>query len=97
MTESKRIKELSIKVGELEKQVADLKERYMFSNTIIHNMVVANQSAWIEWKQGRGADAAMNWIQNGLIGPGHIPDTEQTPQEWCDSNSVEHHEQEAPH
>lgn len=40
----------------------------------IHNMVVAEQAAWIEWKHGRGADAAMQWIENGLIGPGHIPD-----------------------
>ena len=40
---------------------------------IIHDMVVANQAAWIEWKHGGGADAAMEWVENGLAGPGMIP------------------------
>lgn len=40
---------------------------------IIHDMVVANQAAYIEWKYGGGAEAAMQWIENGLDGPGHIP------------------------
>jgi len=34
------------------------------------------QAAWIEWMHGRGADAAMQWIENTLDGPGLIPDTE---------------------
>lgn len=41
---------------------------------IVHDMVVANQSAWIEWQHGKGAEAAMSWIHNGLWGPGHLPD-----------------------
>lgn len=41
---------------------------------IIHDMIVAQQAAWIEWRHGAGADAAMKWIENGLRGPGHIPD-----------------------
>lgn len=40
---------------------------------IIHDMTVANQAAWIEWRHGKGAEAAMQWIENGLSGPGHIP------------------------
>lgn len=40
---------------------------------IIHNMTVAQQAAWIEWQHGAGAEAAMQWIENGLAGPGHIP------------------------
>lgn len=60
---------------------------------IIHDMVCANQAAWIEWRHGRGADAAMEWIENGLIGPGHIPD-ENAPygkeaQAWMDANRAE--------
>lgn len=31
------------------------------------------QAAWIEWKHGRGAEAAMQWIENALWGPGLIP------------------------
>jgi len=41
---------------------------------IIHDMVVSNQAAYIEWQHGKGAEAGMRWIANGLFGPGHIPD-----------------------
>lgn len=44
---------------------------------IIHNMTVAQQAAWIEWQHGAGADAAMQWIENGLAGPGHVPDEDE--------------------
>jgi hypothetical protein len=50
-----------------------LKLQLRQANAIIHNMVVANQAAWIEWQHGKGADSAMHWIHNGLVGPGHIP------------------------
>jgi len=75
-------------------KIKKLKEQLQFSNTIIHNMVVANQAAWLEWQEGKGSEKAMSWIHNGLFGPGHIPDNteKQKPQEWFDSNVVEHHE-----
>lgn len=57
---------------------------------IIHDMVVAQQAAWIEWQHGRGAEAGMTWIQNGLVGPGHIPDEDEPygkeAQAWYDAN-----------
>lgn len=40
---------------------------------LIHNMVVGQQSAWIEWQRGHGAEAAMTWIHNALAGPGALP------------------------
>lgn len=43
----------------------------------LHDHITANQAAWIEWKHGAGAEAAMGWIQNGLAGPGHIPDEDE--------------------
>lgn len=43
-------------------------------NEIIHDQGVAMQAAWIEWKHGKGAEAAMQWIEAELEGPGHIPD-----------------------
>ncbi len=57
-----------------------------------HNdMIVAMQSAYIEWKHGGGAEAAMSWIENTLDGPGLIPD-EGAPygkeaQAWFDANN----------
>jgi hypothetical protein len=57
---------------------------------IIHDMVVAQQAAWIEWQHGEGAEAAMRWIHNGLCGPGHIPDEDapygKEPQAYFDAN-----------
>lgn len=44
---------------------------------VIHDMTVANQAAWIEWQHGDGADSAMEWIENGLIGPGLIPEDDE--------------------
>lgn len=39
-----------------------------------NDLIVTMQAAWIEWQHGRGAEAAMEWIQNTLVGPGQIPD-----------------------
>lgn len=60
--------------------------QYMLGQCI-HNMVVAEQAAWIEWQHGAGAEDAMQWIENGLIGPGHIPDHDgKSAQEYFDAN-----------
>ncbi|MCL8299407.1 hypothetical protein [Pseudomonas mosselii] len=32
----------------------------------------------VEWQEGKGADAAMQWIYNGLAGPGELPPAEET-------------------
>jgi len=60
---------------------------------IIHDQVVANQAAWIEWQHGKGAEAAMVWVQNGLLGPGHIPDESEPwandPQAYYDANKAD--------
>ena len=40
---------------------------------IIHDLTVGQQAAWIEWKHGEGAEAAMVWIENALAGPGLLP------------------------
>ena len=32
----------------------------------------------IEWQHGQGADAAMQWIWNGLAGPGELPPESET-------------------
>ena len=60
---------------------------------IIHNQVVANQAAWIEWQHGKGAEAAMGWVHNGLWGPGHIPDESEPwatdPQAYYDANQAD--------
>lgn len=58
---------------------------------VIHDMIVANQAAWIEWQHGKGAEAAMTWVHNGLAGPGLIPEDDEPyatePQAWYDANN----------
>ncbi|WP_438391126.1 hypothetical protein [Caballeronia sp. DA-9] len=52
--------------------------------------LVAMQAAWIEWRHGKGAEEAMQWIENTLSGPGLIPDEDapygKEPQAWFDAN-----------
>ena len=45
---------------------------YLFARNII-----AMQSAVIEWENGKGAAAGMQWIWNTLFGPGQIPDEDE--------------------
>ena len=69
-------------------QETDRRKRLTFTlSQCIHNMVVAEQSAWIEWKHGKGAEVAMEWIENGLMGPGHLPEHDGlTAQEYFNAN-----------
>jgi len=71
--------------------IEKLKGQLLFGNQIIHNMVVANQSAYIAHAAGK-TDNAMDWIENGLEGPGHLPDNpdKKTAQQWYDDNVVEY-------
>lgn len=87
------------KLARVKRELADMTDRaerlYEEAKTlgiIVHDMVTAEQAAWIEWQHGRGADAAMTWIHNGLCGPGHIPDEDapwgKDPQAWYDANKA---------
>lgn len=60
----------------LEQEIEKLKHANQISNKLISILIVTNQSAWIEWKYGKGAKAAMQWIENSLRGPGNIPTSE---------------------
>lgn len=40
---------------------------------VVEHQVLAMQAAWIEWKHGDGAEAAMQWIENTLDGPDLLP------------------------
>ena len=47
-----------------------------YSN-IIHNQVVANQSAVIDSIQSDSSEQGMVWIRNGLFGPGHLNEVQE--------------------
>lgn len=42
-----------------------------------HDQVVVMQAALIEWKHGKGAEAALQWIVNTLSGPGLLPSPDE--------------------
>ena len=92
MTDNKS-KNMSQQLAEARREIESLKAAVRLSNRIMHDQVVANQAAWIEWRHGKGAEAAMNWIQNGLFGPGHIPDENalwgKDAQAWFDAYQYE--------
>jgi hypothetical protein len=48
----------------------------IISTYSIERLTLAMQAAWIEWQHGRGAEHAMQWIENTLDGPGLIPEPE---------------------
>jgi len=72
----------------LSQQVDACKELIKTLDSMFHDNIVAMQASWIEWQHGEGADAGMQWIENTLEGPGHIPDSDQQfwdmPQAWHD-------------
>lgn len=55
-----------------------------------HDLLVTMQAAIIEWRHGRGAEAAMLWVENTLDGPGLLPDANdpygRDPQMWMSAN-----------
>ena len=63
-------KRLQARVSQLEKSARDL-------SAMFNDKIVGEQAAYIEWKHGRGANAGMKWIANGLWGPGLIPDDDE--------------------
>ena len=55
---------------------------------MLNDQCVVMQAAWIEWKHGKGAEAAMTWIHNTLWGPGLLPEGpyDHDAQKWFDAN-----------
>lgn len=72
-----------------DKRIAALERRIDLDAKIMNNILVGNQAAWIEWQRGAGAEEAMIWVQNTLMGVG-IPDEDQPfakePQAWYSAN-----------
>jgi|SRR5690625_3453982 len=83
----------SPEIQELRKDAERAKRLTNDLSKIIHDMTVAQQSAWIEWRHGKGSEAAMAWVHNGLAGPGSIPDEDEPygkePQAWYDANRAD--------
>lgn len=88
-----RYEDHAASMDEIRAEKAGLSKLIQELGKIVHDMVVAEQAAWIEWRHGNGAEAAMVWIHNGLAGPGHIPDEDaaygKDAQAWFDANRAD--------
>ena len=86
---AKQAETVSSQTNEIERLKKSLNEL----GKIIQNITVGQQAAWIEWQHGKGAEEAMIWIENGLAGPGLIPDEDEPfgkeAQAWFDANNAD--------
>lgn len=53
------------------------REHLKFIAGMHHDLLVTMQAALIEWKHGKGAEAALQWIVNTLAGPGLLPGADE--------------------
>lgn len=76
-------------VAERDKRIAALERRLLSDAQIMNDLLVSNQAAWIEWQRGSGAEEAMEWVQNTLLGVG-VPEGSEPwakdPQAWYGAN-----------
>ena len=81
---------LSDREAESAQKDAKAKELSKMLAHIMHDQTTAMQSALIEWKHGKGAEAGLQWIVNTLMGPGLLPDFDAehgtNAQFWFDAN-----------
>lgn len=59
-------------------EVQDLRMLVKEMDLTFGRYLLGMRAAVIEWQHGQGADAGMQWIWNGLRGPGELPPEEET-------------------
>ncbi|MNP03549.1 hypothetical protein D3C76_954370 [compost metagenome] len=59
-------------------EIQDLRMLVKEMDLMFGRYLLDMRAAVIEWQRGKGADAAMQWIWNGLRGPGELPSEEET-------------------
>lgn len=64
-------------VQEMVFQIEDLRVKIKEMDRLFGRHILGNKSAVIEWTDGQGAEKAMEWIWNGLMGPGLLPPDEE--------------------
>lgn len=70
-------------------EVQDLRMLVKEMDLTFGRYLLGMRAAVIEWQHGQGADAGMQWIWNGLRGPGELPPEEETQaQAYFDSEVV---------
>lgn len=79
-------------VADRDKTIAALERQANTIAKIMNDLLVGNQAAWIEWQHGKGAEAAMEWVENSLAGCG-TPDEDapwsKEAQAWYSANKAD--------
>lgn len=65
-------------VRSLMNEIQDLRMLVKEMDLMFGRTLLGMRGAVIEWQHGQGADAGMQWIWNGLRGPGELPPEEET-------------------
>lgn len=59
-------------------EIQDLRMLVKEMDLMFGRYLLGMRASVVEWQKGKGADAAMQWIWNGLAGPGELPPEEET-------------------
>ena len=59
-------------------EIQDLRMLVKEMDLMFGRYLLGMRASVVEWQKGKGADAAMQWIWNGLRGPGELPPEEET-------------------
>ncbi|MYM81140.1 hypothetical protein GTP44_04095 [Duganella sp. FT50W] len=79
-------------LAERDKTIAALERQEGTIAKIMNDLLVGNQSAWIEWQHGKGAEAAMEWVENSLAGcgtPAEDAPWSKDAQAWYSANKAD--------
>lgn len=60
-------------IAGLKAENEDLRMHIKEMDLMFGRYLLGMRASVIEWQDGKGADAAMHWIWNGLAGPGELP------------------------
>ncbi|WP_313740496.1 hypothetical protein [Pseudomonas sp.] len=75
MTEVDRLR-AELALAKIENE--DLRMLVKEMDLMFGRVLLGMRGAVIEWQHGQGADAGMQWIWNGLLGPGELPPEGET-------------------
>lgn len=59
-------------------EAEDVRVQFQELDLMFGRYLLGMRASVVEWQKGKGADAAMQWIWNGLAGPGELPPEGET-------------------
>jgi len=72
------IREMNDELADLRHENEHARMRIKELDLLFGRYLLGMRASVIEWQHGQGAEAAMQWIWNGLAGPGELPPENET-------------------